>query len=163
MSWRLPGALALGVAMVMVASAAFANQPPVIDSFTASSAWVQPGGTLTLTVSAHDPDCAGTCTSGCGLYIRQDLTVWGASAGSFIAQNNGAPGSPYTANATWQAPSTEGIITLSVTLADSGTSFGCGGRMTASASLNVAVSNTPPNLPPVIASLTADKTQLEAE
>lgn len=160
---RLPSALALGVAMVLVSAAAFANQPPVIDSFTASAAWVTPGGTLTLTVIAHDPDCTGTCSTGCGLYIRPDLTVWGATAGSFIAQNNGAPGSPYTANATWLAPSTEGTITLSVTLADSGTSFGCGGRMTASASINVAVSNTPPNLPPVIARLTADKTQLKAE
>lgn len=137
--------------------AVFANTPPIIDSFAASAAWVAPGGTLTFTVNAHDPDCAGTCASGCGVYLRSDLTQWSSSAGTFPVRNNGTSASPYTASATWQAPATEGTYSVTVTLADSGTSFGCGGRMTATATLNVQVSATPPNLPPTITSLTWDQ------
>jgi hypothetical protein len=131
---------------------------PVVDDFSASSPVVLPGGVVTLTVTAHDPDCPDTCTSGCGQYIRADLTSWSASGGTFLSEDDGTSGSPYTASADWQAPETEDVYTISVQLSDSG-SFLCGGRQTITANLDIQVT-TSNNQPPVIDSLTADPAQL---
>jgi hypothetical protein len=130
----------------------------VVDSFSASTLSVLPGGTVDLAVTAHDPDCAGTCTSGCGLTIRADLTAWSATGGTYLSRNNGATGSPYSASAQWQAPAAEGSYTLRVTLYDSGT-FLCGGRLSNSAQLTVLVTTTMNN-PPVISALTAERNPL---
>jgi len=127
---------------------------PVIDSFSASTTVVAPGGLIALEVSAHDPDCSTTCSAGCGLYIRSDLTVWSADGGVFVLQNNGASGSPYTATAQWQAPTTEATYTISVSLSDSGGML-CGARQTATANVLVQVTSTP-NAAPVIDSLIAE-------
>ena len=90
---------------------------PVVDTFTATPVAVIPGGSVTLRVTAHDPDCTtGTCTTGCGLYIRADLTGWAASGGTFTAKRNGTSVSPYAAEADWQAPATEGSFTVTVSL-----------------------------------------------
>ena len=43
------------------------------------------------------------CTTGCGLTIRSDLTLWSATGGTFVAEDNGATASPYSATADWQA------------------------------------------------------------
>ena len=138
---------------------AFGAQAPVIDSFTGSATSVTPGGTVSLGVSSHDPDCAGTCTTGCGLYIRSDLTAWTATGGTFPTVSNGTSASPYSAAAEWQAPLVEGTYKITVSLSDSGTSFGCGGRLTTTANFNVLVTTTV-NHPPEITSLTAEATRL---
>ena len=89
---------------------ALASTPPVVDSFTSDPAVVAPGGIANLTVQAHDPDCADTCTTGCGEYIRSDLAIWSADGGNIIATDNGVSASPYTATAQWQAPEVEGVL-----------------------------------------------------
>ncbi|MEJ5165486.1 MAG: NHL repeat-containing protein [Thermoanaerobaculia bacterium] len=136
----------------------FGNQNPVIDSFTADKYSVLPNSSVNLQLQAHDPDCASTCTSGCGQYIRADLTSWSSTGGSFISINNGNSSSPYFAYSTWQAPSVEGVYTINVQIGDSG-SFLCGGRLNASASLQINVSNNLNN-PPVISSLMLEKNPL---
>jgi len=140
--------------LAVITVAASANTTPVIDSFTAARYQVLPGETITLNLEAHDPDCASICTTGCGQCVRSDMTTWTTSGGSYISLDNGTLGSPYSASAVWQAPSAEGSYTLGVQIFDNGGSL-CGGRMSASGTLEILVSNAPPNDPPVIASLTA--------
>jgi hypothetical protein len=126
---------------------------PVIDSLTATPDSVAPGGTVTLEVKAHDPDCPDVCASGCGNTIRWDMTNWSATGGSFTSLDDGVTGSPYTASAEWQAPLVEAIYDITVELADSGT-WMCGGQETVTQTISVQVTSTPNN-PPVIDSLTA--------
>lgn len=134
---------------------------PVVDSFTATPSSLAPGELATLVVQAHDPDCATTCTTGCGRTIRADLVGWSATGGSFESIDNGTTGSPYTATATWRAPAAEGIYTLRIELADSG-SFLCGGRETTTAELPVQVT-TIVGSPPEITRLEASPLQLLPE
>lgn len=148
---------ALLVATLVVPGIASAAAP-VIDSFEATPAAVKPGGAVALAVQAYDPDCSGVCTSGCGMYIRADLTQWSAPAGSFDTIDNGASGSPYAASAVWTAPAAEGEVTITVTLSDSGT-FICGGRQTVSGDVVVQVSATA-GQEPVITALTVDPPQV---
>ena len=144
--------------MLCCPGVAAANAPPVIDSFVTSSTTVAPGGSVQLTLEAHDPDCPDICSSGCGQYVRADLTAWSSTGGSFPAIDNGVSGSPYTTTATWQAPDVEDIYTILVFVADSGTSF-CGGRKSVTSSIDVLVT-TSTNEPPVVVSLVADPSQL---
>ncbi len=141
-------AVAVGLPGIAAAAA------PVIDLFEAVPAVVPPGETVTLTLQAHDPDCGGTCTDGCGQVVRADLTQWDPAGGSFDGIDNGTTGSPYTATAVWRAPASEGTETVTVTIADSGT-FMCGGRQTATASVVIQVSATA-GQEPVITALTID-------
>jgi hypothetical protein len=143
--------------MLAAASATWAAAP-VVDVFTASPQAVAPGGLVTLEVTAHDPDCSSTCPTGCGLYVRSDLTAWSADGGVFVSENNGTPGSPYAASAQWQAPVSEATFTLSVSLADSGGTM-CGGRQTTVATLQVQVTSNPSS-PPVIESLVGNPVSL---
>lgn len=114
---------------------------------------------MTVSVRAHDPDCTtGTCTAGCGAYIRADLTTWSATAGSFGTPGNGTSASPYTATVDWQAPAAEGTYSISVTLADSGTLL-CGGRYSVSGTVDMLVTAST-NRPPVVSTVTASPTQL---
>jgi len=145
-------------AVLLLAGWSWAIQPPVVDSFTASGTTVAPGGSVTLSLSAHDPDCPSACTTGCGQYIRADLTAWSADGGIFIATANAASGSPYAASAQWQAPAAEGTYTLTVSISDSGT-YMCGGRQTATAVLNVLVTSST-NHAPVVDALTANPAQI---
>ena len=151
-------ALGLLIAVSAAPGIALANQAPVIDGFGATPTTVAPGGTVDLSVAAHDPDCAGTCTDGCGLIIRSDLTLWSATGGSFGAQDNGISGSPYLATAQWLAPMAEDVYTIQVELADSGT-FLCGGRQTTTATVLVTVTSTN-NQAPVVTAVTADPGRL---
>ena len=146
------------VSLVLAVASGSWAATPVIDSFTASPSVVAPGATVTLEVTAHDPDCLSTCSTGCGQYLREDLTAWSASGGTFLAENNGTSGSPYVATADWSAPTVEGTFTVSVYLADSG-SFLCGGRQSTTAQLSILVT-TSSNLPPTIQSATADPVSL---
>jgi hypothetical protein len=146
------------VALLLSAGLAGANVAPVIDSFTASSATVLPGGVVSLQVNAHDPDCADVCTSGCGMTVRSDVTTWSATGGTFVVEDPGTTGSPYTATADWQAPMVESTYTITVFLGDSG-NFICSGRQTVTADLIIQVTSTPNN-PPIVDSLTASPTQI---
>ena len=148
----------VGCFLIAGAGQIAAQQAPVIDNLSTSTSAVAPGGVVTITVEAHDPDCPDTCTTGCGLYIRSDITGWSATGGTFPSTNNGTDGSPYSASADWQAPATEGVYTISVYVADSG-SFICGGRQSIRPTIDIQVT-TAQNGPPVIDSLTANPTQL---
>ena len=137
---------------------AAANVAPVIDSFTAAPAAAQPGQVVVLTVQAHDPDCAATCTSGCGALIRPDLLAWsdnsGRTAGTAFSNQVADPaGSPWHAAVNWTAPASDGTYLVTVAIADNG-SMMCGGRQTATASFSIVVSLVP-NQPPTITALTA--------
>jgi hypothetical protein len=151
---RASTGLFTGLILILLPTAVRANVPPLIDSFTAAPAVVAPGAVATLTVNAHDPDCADNCTAGCGEYIRSDLTVWTPSAGTILSVNDGTSASPYTATATWEAPLEEGTYTVTVNLADSG-SFMCGGRQSVSGDLDILVSVST-NQAPVVDSVTAN-------
>ncbi len=143
------------LALLLSARLLGAGTAPLIDSLSATPATVSPGGTVTIALSAHDPDCAsGTCTTGCGQYIRADLTSWTATGGSVTGTSNGTSSSPYSASAQWLAPTVEGTYTVSVYIADSGT-FTCGGRMSTTGTLPIQVT-TIVGSPPVIASLVAE-------
>ncbi len=124
---------------------------PIFDSILAEPATVRPGETAILSIEAHDPDCADTCTSGCGQYIRADLTLWNATAGTFENIDSGVNASPYSATATWRAPSDEGTVTVTVTLSDSATMM-CGGRQTISTDVIIEVSENAGQAP-IITSL----------
>jgi len=113
---------------------------------------------VTLEVSARDLDCAGTCTSGCGQTIRADLTSWAATGGSFLTEDDGVTGSPYTASAEWEAPTEEATYIVTVSLSDSG-SFMCGGRSTVTAEVTILVT-TSTNQPPIVDSVTASPARL---
>jgi len=134
-----------------LSATALANLPPVVDAFTASPAAALPGQTLMLTLNAHDPDCAATCTSGCGAYIRPDLLQWSDSTGrppaaAFLNSNPGPAGSPWSVTADWVAPLAEGSYVVTASVADSGGTL-CGGRQTTVATLTITVSTS---APPVI-------------
>lgn len=145
------------LAALCACDSAFAAAPTV-DSFNVHPRRLPPGGTVELAVSAHDPDCAGTCTSGCGQTIRADLTRWSADDGTFTSIDNRTTGSPYAASAIWQAPPVEGTYTLRVQLSDSGT-FLCGGRQTSEAQQTVLVT-TSANQPPTVDVVSAAPAQL---
>ena len=77
----------------------FANAVPLIDSFTASSNAIAPSHTITLAVTAHDPDAGDTLTY-----------AWSATGGTF--SSSATPGS------VWTAPSTAGAQTLTIQVTD---------------------------------------------
>jgi len=161
-SWQ-PASRAMANAFLLVAlfPGALQAAAPVVDSFTATPSSLAPGELATLVVEAHDPDCATTCTSGCGQTIRADLVTWSADGGSFEAIDSGTTGSPYTTTAQWRAPPAEGTYTVTVTLPDSGT-FLCGGRETTTAELPVQVT-TILGSPPEITRLEASPLRLLPE
>ncbi|MFL5356362.1 kelch repeat-containing protein [Archangium sp.] len=77
----------------------FDNAAPLIDSLTASTSTVSPGGALQVEATAHDPNPGDTLSY-----------AWTASAGAFY--------SPYSPTSTWAAPSTPGLVTLTLTVTD---------------------------------------------
>ncbi|WNG52303.1 kelch-like protein [Archangium minus] len=78
----------------------FTNETPLIDSLTVNPTSVLPGGTVSLSASAHDPN-AGDSVS----------YTWTAPSGSFST--------PTQANTRWTAPMTQGVVGLSLTVRDS--------------------------------------------
>jgi hypothetical protein len=78
----------------------FTNEAPVVDSLVASPASVVTGGTLSVTVTAHDPNAGDTVSY-----------AWSAPSGTFSR--------PDQASTTWTAPSTPGLVRLTLTLSDS--------------------------------------------
>ncbi|WP_375769136.1 hypothetical protein NR798_46965 [Archangium gephyra] len=81
-------------------STPFENAVPVIDSLVASASAVAPGGSLTLTATAHDANPGDVLTY-----------AWTAPAGTF--------GSASSAATSWTAPSAEGPVPLTLVVTDS--------------------------------------------
>ncbi len=77
----------------------YENEAPRLDSFAASSTQVLPGGSITLSATAHDPN--GDALS----------FAWTGSGGTFSSPS--APGT------TWIAPGTEGVQMLRLQVTDS--------------------------------------------
>lgn len=78
----------------------FDNVAPTIDSVVVSANQVSPGGTLTLTVTAHDDNAGDTLTY-----------AWTGTAGTFSA--------PSATSTSWVAPATEGAQQLKIEVKDS--------------------------------------------
>lgn len=75
------------------------NLAPIIDALIASSNVVEPGGTITLQATLHDPNPGDLITS-----------AWTATAGTF---------GPAAGNSiTWTAPASPGLVTLRLTVMD---------------------------------------------
>ncbi|WP_239576865.1 kelch repeat-containing protein [Archangium primigenium] len=91
----------------------FDNEAPLIDSLLASATSVAVGGTISLSVTAHDPNPEDTLTY-----------AWTSTAGAFS--------SPTGSATSWTAPAASGLQTLTVTVTDSR-------GLAASISLRVAV------------------------
>lgn len=148
----LLAAFALSSAITLSLSAGVA---PVIDTFVVTPAVPAPGQAVTITLTAHDPDCATSCTTGCGLTIRGDMVYWSDNTGRtpspFSSQSQDTLQSPFTATVTWVAPPAEGTYNVSIQLNDSGGML-CGGRKTTNATYPVTVTNSQP---PLIDSFTA--------
>ncbi len=152
-SWIARFALA-GV-FLLSALRAFANTPPVVDTFTATPSVPAPGQAVTLNISAHDPDCAvAACTTGCGITVRSDLLLWwdntGRTPSGFQGSSPSPTGSPWSATVTWIAPPVVGTYLVSARISDSGETL-CGRRLSKTASISITVTNL---RPPVIDAFT---------
>ncbi|SEU38238.1 Kelch repeat-containing protein [Stigmatella erecta] len=79
----------------------FQNEAPLIGSLAASTTSVPVGGSLTLAVTAHDPNPGDTLTY-----------AWTATGGTFSTAS--------TASTSWTAPASSGIQTLTLTVTDPG-------------------------------------------
>jgi hypothetical protein len=79
----------------------FQNEAPLIDSLVASTTTVSMGESLTVTVTAHDPNAGDTLTY-----------AWSATGGTLSSVS--------TASTSWTAPATSGIQTLTVLVTDAG-------------------------------------------
>ncbi|MBN9682309.1 MULTISPECIES: Kelch repeat-containing protein [unclassified Corallococcus] len=121
----------------------FDNDAPVIQSVTVSSSAVAPGGRITLTAVAKDPNEGDTLTY-----------AWTAASGTFSAAAS--------ATTNWTAPSTEGPVVLTLTVRDA---------QGAEARLSVTLTVTTPtgqalvqasfNLWPRVTRVTASETAVE--
>jgi hypothetical protein len=78
----------------------FSNEAPVLDSLVANTTSVAPGGTLSLTATAHDPNSGDTLSF-----------AWSAPSGSFSTSTQ--------ASTQWTAPTTQGSVTLTLKVSDS--------------------------------------------
>ncbi|MFY0563825.1 kelch repeat-containing protein [Archangium lansingense] len=78
----------------------FTNEAPLVDALVASASSVSAGGTVSLSVRAHDPDASDTLSY-----------AWSAPSGTFSATGQ--------ADTTWTAPSYQGLVNLSVRVSDS--------------------------------------------
>jgi hypothetical protein len=77
----------------------FQNESPVIDSFVASLAAVAPGASVSLDVTAHDPNAGDTLTY-----------AWSATSGTFAQAA--------TLATTWTAPAAVGLQTVTIQVTD---------------------------------------------
>ena len=108
------------------------NNPPVINSLTASATSVQQGGTVNLSCSASDAD-------------GDALTYTWTKTGGTLSSTTGT-------STVWTAPTTVGTYTVTVTVSD--------GEASVNQSKTITVTETPNN-PPVINSMTASATSVQ--
>ena len=141
----------------------FSNSSPVIHAITLSANSTPPGGRVTLTATAHDPDPEQTATL---------VFSWvPAAACGTISEANAAPGTdaahPSESRATWAAPQTEGTCTITLTVQDilnlaNSASFDItvtsGDKGVGSASISIAF-----NEPPSILGFTVDPAQISLD
>jgi hypothetical protein len=78
----------------------FGNKAPVIDYVSASASETRPGGTVTLSISAHDPDVPPDTVS----------ILWSAACGSFD--------DPTRSVVVWTAPATDGRCQITAKASD---------------------------------------------
>jgi hypothetical protein len=121
----------------------YSNTVPIIDSVVFSTGTVAPGGQLTATVTAHDPD-------------GEALTyAWSDSGGALSATN--------TPSVTWTAPGTSGPQSITIAVSDTAgeqaalsVTVQVGTPNQGSASVSIAV-----NTWPVISSVAANPTSID--
>ncbi|WNG30488.1 kelch-like protein [Cystobacter fuscus] len=122
----------------------FFNEASIVDSLVASTTSVHEGESLSLFVTAHDPNPGDTLSY-----------AWSSTAGTFSSSSD--------TTTTWTAPDTSGIQTLTLTATDPG-------GLSSSLSLVVNVTPIPMkgsveisisfNTSPRVASITASPTRL---
>jgi hypothetical protein len=78
----------------------FANRAPVVDYVSASASEVRPGGTVTLSISAHDPDVPPDTVS----------ILWSAACGTFD--------DPTKTVVAWTAPAQDGRCQITAKASD---------------------------------------------
>ena len=121
----------------------FTNAAPLLDGLATSATTVLPGGTVSLTATAHDPNAGDPLSY-----------AWTAPAGSFSA--------PAQASTVWTAPTTPGAVTLSLRVSDSR-----GAALTATLLLTVSKGSGANevtvgfNAPPRVLSLTSSRSNLD--
>jgi hypothetical protein len=137
------GKVTVAIVLYQISPASFANTAPTIDALAVSSVHTQPGGTVTVSIQAHDPDA--------GDILAYYLS---ASCGSFADAD--------TAQTVWTAPAASGSCELTATVSD-----GRGASVHATITIEVApasrggaVINAGPDLLPVINSMTLAPTPL---
>ncbi|OJH41099.1 Kelch repeat-containing protein [Cystobacter ferrugineus] len=121
----------------------FTNEAPVVDSLVANPTTVAPGGTVSLSVSAHDPNPGDTVSY-----------AWTAASGSFSA--------PTQASTTWTAPSFQAPVNLSLTVSDSrGAALTVSLTVTVSAGSGAAEVKVGFNSAPRVVALTSSQSWLD--
>lgn len=123
----------------------FSNEAPIIQSVAASSTIIQLGGSITLQATAQDPNGDALAYA------------WTAPAGSFSSASG--------QSTAWAAPSTTGVVNLTITVSDSQ-----GAASSVTIAVNVVSSSSGEgsavldvrfNSWPVVAVLSAAPTQLD--
>jgi len=137
------GKVTVAIVLYQISPAPFANTAPTIDALAVSAANTQPGGTVTVSIQAHDRDAGDT--------LAYHLS---ASCGTFADAE--------VAQTIWTAPAAFDSCVLTATVSD-----GRGASVHATVSIEVVPSsrgaaaiNAGPDLLPVITSMTLVPTPL---
>nr|WP_242589625.1 kelch repeat-containing protein [Corallococcus macrosporus] len=120
----------------------FTNEAPILDSLLATPTTVAPGGSVTLTATAHDPNAGDTVSFS-----------WAAPSGSFSA--------PTSANTTWTAPTQQAPVTLVLTVSDSrGATLSVNLTLNVSAGSGASTVKADFNVAPRVVTLTSTQSYL---
>ncbi|RKH73187.1 kelch-like protein [Corallococcus aberystwythensis] len=120
----------------------FTNEAPILDSLLATPTTVAPGGSVTLTATAHDPNAGDTVSYS-----------WAAPSGSFSA--------PTSANTTWTAPTLQAPVTLVLTVSDSrGATLSVNLTLNVSAGSGASTVTADFNVAPKVVTLTSTQSYL---
>ena len=141
----------------------FTNSGPLFDSITLSASSVLPGGNVSLSATAHDPDVGQTATL---VFTWVPAAGCGAIAGANTVPGTG-PEHPSGSRATWVAPQVLGDCQVTLTVKDSlGLGNSANFTVTVASDVNgtgsasvVAVFNGAPS----ILGITADPAQISSD